>query len=231
MSDINAMIGFLPLCLAFSTMAIIFGGLLSYAHYNIKKQNEKWQVLADSLGLDYFPGSWFTKGSIAGVYKGHSVKIWVFTKGSGKNKSTWTGVQTDLRVPMVLGLKIYREHAFSGLGKMLGFQDIQTGDTIFDQRFVIKGKDPAKVLQFLTPAVRQAVMTYDKVCPAGVTDDHIGWEARGVVTDLDRLRLVINAQNLLVSSLSRQDAYNAAGLSQEEEADMFATVGHSDQKV
>ncbi len=58
------------------------------------------------------------------------------------------------------GLRVYRETAWSKLGKAVGMQDITTGDASFDHSFMIKGNDPREVLDYLTPSRRMALLTY-----------------------------------------------------------------------
>ncbi|HVG21097.1 MAG TPA: DUF3137 domain-containing protein [Blastocatellia bacterium] len=51
---------------------------------------------------------------------------------------------------------ISREHLFTGLGKLFGAQDVETGDPAFDDDFVIKSNDEAKArVLFADPRIRQ----------------------------------------------------------------------------
>jgi hypothetical protein len=56
------------------------------------------------------------------------------------------------------GLRVYRETPWSKLGKAVGMQDITTGDPEFDRHFVVKGKDPRAVVDYLTPSRRAALL-------------------------------------------------------------------------
>jgi hypothetical protein len=189
-------------CLIFS----IFPVIILFAWYQSKKRGEKWKAIAEGLGLTYSPGSFFSSGEIFGQLEGHRVRVWVFTRGSGKNRTTYTGISTDLRSSLGLGLKIYREHIFSGLGKMLGFQDIQTGDAAFDDRFVVKGHDPERVLRRLNGAVRRELLRYDDLVGNGKLEDtQVAWETRGVETEKGRITQVLRAQRQVAQALAAQD--------------------------
>ena len=53
---------------------------------------------------------------------------------------------------------IYRTGIFSGLGKWLGMQDVDVGYPEFDEAFVIKGNDEAKLRAlFANPRIRQLI--------------------------------------------------------------------------
>lgn len=189
------------MCLMFSFVPAI----LLFAWFMAKKRREKWEAIAQELGLSYIPGPFFSIGEMAGTLHGYQVRIWVFTRGGGKNKTTYTGISTSLSASLGLGLQIYREHMFSGLGKMLGFQDIQTGDKTFDDRFVVKGHDPDRVLHRLDGNVRRLLLRYDDQVGNAKLDDHtVSWETRGVETNQTRLVQVLTAQREVAHALSMQ---------------------------
>ena len=53
---------------------------------------------------------------------------------------------------------ISRKHFLTGIEKFLGMQDIEIGDPVFDNEFVIKGNDKVKVRSlFANPRLRQLV--------------------------------------------------------------------------
>lgn len=56
------------------------------------------------------------------------------------------------------GLRVYRETPWTKIGKAVGMQDITTGDPEFDRCFVVKGKDPQEVVDYLTPSRRIALL-------------------------------------------------------------------------
>lgn len=179
-------------------------GLVFWQRHRTNKTAGAWAQMAQSLGLTYTrPSSW-QAGTISGPYQDFQVQVYSFTRGSGKNKTTLTAVKTFVNPQLTLGMKVYREHAFSGIGKMLGFQDLQTGDKEFDDRFVIKGKDEAGILRLLNPGLRQEILRYDKFSSrARVDDEGAYWEKVGVVGDTALLTNVLQAQSQVVRAMSQ----------------------------
>jgi hypothetical protein len=79
-----------------------------------------------------------------------------------------------------MGLKLERQGALSGLGALLGMQDIRTGDATFDDRFVVKGMPEASVRAALTPFVRQTLIALQEQASLLVVEDNllraeVGW--------------------------------------------------------
>lgn len=182
-------------------MAII-GVVIWWSLKRLKEHQQAWQTVAQQLRLSYFNTSQWQVGEIQGSYRGHEVRIWSFHRGGGKNKQTYTAITTRLPQSLGLGLHITPEGFFTGLGKAFGVQDIQVGDQRFDQAFLIKGRDEAKVVRLLSAEVRDELMRYNSSCGAlNLTDEHIYWEEREIQTDLNALTAVLDAQQRAVHAI------------------------------
>ena len=96
---------------------------------------------------------------------------------------------------------IYRKSIFSGLGKLLGMQDVEVGYPEFDEAFIIKGNDEAKLRAlFANDHIRQLIEMQPAVYltvkddegwfgphfPEGV--DELCFHVVGVIKDIDRLK-------------------------------------------
>ena len=68
-------------------------------------------------------------------------------------------------------------------------QDIQVGAPDFDERFVLKGWDPAAVVEMLTPEVRERLLELSSLGELTVDDHHI--QVRGLPLEASTLREVI----------------------------------------
>ena len=182
--------------IAFIVLIVFFG------YHQTQKKATIWTQVAADLGLHHARPSNWNVGQIGGAFRDFQVEVRTFTRGSGKNKSTWTSIRTWANPNLGLGFKIYREGFLSGLGKMVGFQDIQTGDAEFDGRFTIKGADEGAVLQLLSPAVRGALTRYDSLASGGsFSDDGAYWETRGVMSKPERMKAMLVAQSEVVRAV------------------------------
>jgi hypothetical protein len=113
-------------------------------------KKEIWQQLAEEIHANYVDG---------GFWKGDKVEVrvdnWIivldtYVVSTGKSAITYT----RMRAPFInrdnFNFKIYRSGMFSGLGKMLGMQDISIGYEYFDEAFIIKSNDEEKVKQLFS---------------------------------------------------------------------------------
>ncbi|MDH3538630.1 MAG: hypothetical protein OEP52_01430 [Acidimicrobiia bacterium] len=120
---------------------------------------------------------------MTGVIRGLTVTI----DTHQSNDTTFTRYRVHYP-PLGLGLKAKRQHALSRLGTLLGFQDIEVGDSVFDEAIVLKGDYPEQVVAFLTPSRRLAISgLIEHFGGTTITDTAISYSKRGLVTDADEL--------------------------------------------
>ncbi len=121
-----------------------------------------WQAFGASRQLKFYPatGSIFTRRAarLEGTSQDVPVTIDTYTVSTGKTSTTYTRVTANAIEPIQVKAKVYREHVLSGLGDMLGFQDVKVGDEIFDGTCVVKADDESVVQTLLDKEVRQALL-------------------------------------------------------------------------
>lgn len=164
-------------------------------------KKEIWHKLAEEIKANYVDG---------GIWKGDRVEArvdnWIvvldtYVVSTGKSAITYT----RMRVPFVnrdnFYFKIYRSGMFSGLGKMLGMQDISIGYEYFDEAFVIKSNNEEKVKQlFSNDNIRALIQDQPHInleikddegyfsthFPEGV--DELCFMVTGVIKDIEQLK-------------------------------------------
>lgn len=167
-----------------------------------RPKDEVWKQLCAEIGADFVDGG-FWKGDKVElrVADAWTITLDVFSVVRGKRRKKYT----RLRVPFVslddLRFLIYRKGPFTGLGKMLGVQDIEVGDPGFDEAFVIQGNNEAKVRAlFANPQIQtflqdQAEVLFElrdnqgrfwETLPESV--DVLHFQARGVLRDVPQLK-------------------------------------------
>jgi len=83
---------------------------------------------------------------------------------------------------------IYRRRIFSNLGKWLGMQDVTVGYPQFDEDFIIKGNDEAKLCRLFADAKLRELITAQPDIHFGVKDDENRfWGARNFPPDVNEL--------------------------------------------
>jgi hypothetical protein len=154
-------------------------------------KDEVWQRLGDELGAEFVEG---------GLWKGTAVKFdvgpWTlvldtYTESSGETSTTYTRMRAPFLNPGGFGFQIYRKSVFSGLGKMLGMQDIEVGDFEFDEAFIIKSSDDGIVRELLASAeIRQLILAQPRIRLE--IKDNEGWFGTRFPDDVDELRFLCN---------------------------------------
>lgn len=195
---------FAPLII-FPLFIALFVGLAALGIYQSKKARENWARFAATYGLQMTGGeSWTSRPHISGWFDGIYVHIGTITRGSGKNRSTYTQFQAMLNCPMPLGLQIHQESVFSKVGKFFGGQDIHVGDSAIDDAFILKGRDENAVRHFVSqPAIRQALFRIVQTRPDFVLyAGNIMMEQRGMVSDPARMYSAISEAVLLARAIT-----------------------------
>jgi hypothetical protein len=162
---------------------------------------ETWQQFASRYKLK-FMGT--TYGGISGYFGSAEIRIHTITRGSGKNRSTYTQFHATIPVPMPDGLVLYKEGLFSRLGKMLGGHDVQVGDPEIDNAFIIKANDLLGTHRLLTvPHVKKALLYIVARHPGMRLEARtVMWEETGTVSKLERLEANANDLSYLVGTLA-----------------------------
>ncbi|MFP4106206.1 MAG: DUF3137 domain-containing protein [Phycisphaerae bacterium] len=187
-------------------------------------KDEIWSQFAASVNGQFIDGGFLGKDQVTARAGQWTITLDSFTRSSGSGSTSSSTTYTRMRAPFVnpeqFRFTIYREHIFSGLGKMLGCQDVEIGDVFFDSQFVIKSNMPDRARQLLAddrlkrfihaqPQINLTVKDdegwFGTDFPAGV--DELYFECRGLVRDVERLR---HLYGLFATTLQRLVAIGSA---------------------
>lgn len=164
-------------------------------------REEIWRQLSQEIGGELIEGGFWKQGKVQARHGSWTVTLDNYTVSTGHSHATFT----RLRAPFVsrdgFSFNIYRKGLFSELGKRLGMQDIETGQSAaFDEDFIVKGNDEAKVRSlFANPEIRRLIAVQPKIrleikdkdrpfdgFPEEV--DELVFHVHGVIKDVARLR-------------------------------------------
>jgi hypothetical protein len=188
-------------------------------------RDEIWQQFAAEVGGN-FAESGFWKGSRVDAAHGQwTVTLDTYTVSTGKSAATFT----RMRAPYVnrdnFHFNIYRKGIFSDLGKWLGMQDVNVGYPQFDEDFIIKGNDESKLRRLFSNAkireliedqpdiqfsVRDAELSFWNVqnWPPGISE--LYFQVGGIITDIDRLKLLYDLFSETLDELIRMGSASQA---------------------
>jgi hypothetical protein len=164
-------------------------------------KEEVWRQLCAEIDAEYVDGSFWRSGKVLAQVGQWTLTLDTYTVSSGKHSTTYT----RMRAPYVnadgFRFTIYRQGFFTELGKLLGMQDVEIGDPLFDADFVVKGTEETKLRSLLAngrlkeliarqPSIRLSVEDdegwFGATFPQGV--DELRFVVVGVIKDVDRLK-------------------------------------------
>jgi hypothetical protein len=179
-------------------------------------KDEIWRRLSQEIGADFVDGGFWKGHKVQSAVGPWTVTLDTYTVSTGHSHITYTRLRAPYVNPEGFRFTVYRKGLFSGLGKLLGMQDIEVGDTEFDEAFIVKGNDESRVQElFGDPRVRALVQTQPQIrlkvkdsegwfgpsFPEGV--DELYFEVVGVIKDVDRLKALFDLFAAVLDRLCR----------------------------
>ena len=165
-------------------------------------KDEVWKRLAEEIDADFVDGG-FWKGSskVQAQFGPWTVTLDTYTVHTGHAHFTYTRMRAPYVNPEGFRFTAYRKGLLSGLGRLLGMQDIEVGHPEFDEAFIVKGTDEFKVRELFDDAgVRSLLLAQPQIrlevrdgegwfgpkFPEGV--DELHFQVAGVIKDVERLK-------------------------------------------
>ena len=164
-------------------------------------KREIWQQLSTDIGARFVDGGFWKGDKVVATHGQWTVTLDSYAVSTGKTTVVYTRMRAPYVNPGGFRFTIYRKGIFSGIGKWLGMQDIEIGDTPFDEDFIIKGTDETLVRSLLSgPKIRDLVSRQRQIYltvkddegwfgptfPDGV--DELHFQVVGVIKDIERLK-------------------------------------------
>lgn len=141
--------------------------VLVFAKRYAEENTASWRAFAAARGLHYAPGPTRlfgeTPGRMDGAFDGLGFTIDQYSVSSGKSSHTYSRVRARAARPVGAGrVSVYDEYALSGLGSLLGLQDVVVGVPAFDARFVVKAERDDDARQVLDPQACHAFLGFPR---------------------------------------------------------------------
>ena len=168
-------------------------------------KEEIWQQLCAETGASYVPGGFWNGCKVEARHGQWVITLDSYAVSSGKVTMVFTRIRAPYVNPDRFRFTIYRESIFSGLGRLLGMQDIEVGHPDFDKAFVIKGTDEKKLRDlFASSRIRELMLTQASFHltvnddgglfgpPYPPDTDELRYHVGGIVKDIERLKLLFD---------------------------------------
>jgi hypothetical protein len=153
-------------------------------------QREIWQQLSAETHAQFVEGSFLKSDKVQAAHGEWIVTLDKYVVSTGKTTVVYTRMRAPYVNPDGFQFKVYRKGFFSGLGKMLGMQDIEVGQPEFDDGFIIKGNDEGKLRQLFANAKIRALISAQKDINFSVKDDE-GWFGPTFPDGVDELQFIV----------------------------------------
>jgi hypothetical protein len=183
-------------------------------------QDEIFRQFAEKIGAEQVPGGLLTTGRVNARVKRWRIVYDTHRKSEGKHSHTYARIRVPYASSDGFTFQIYRWTIFYAIGAFFGWKDVPVGDAAFDDAYVTKGNDKAKVRELLaSPELRKALMAqkafsitvkddegwFGKKFPRGV--DELFFEERNGIKDVNRL---VQLHDIFVALLDRLVAMGSA---------------------
>lgn len=185
-------------------VVVLFLGFLlrRFSKSRTKRAMEKWEQLADKLGLKVETGKESAIYPMTGVYDGREIKLAVGFRSSGDGGGVnFTFCQTKINPPLRLMLKISSEKGIlnDALGAMAGESFISSGNTEFDKNFNLTALDKERLPQFLwqnlpngnSNLAEDFLQTKQLFKKFFLSDEYFYIEEKGTVYEIERLKKML----------------------------------------
>ncbi len=176
----RAEVAFIPFVIA----AIGIGLAIVAARRLVRRMAARWAEAATILGLQYDQPRLGTP-RISGTIRAMRTEVGIHRRGSGKNRQTFT--RYEIRFPSSgFQFRLTRQTALSRITNLFGAQDVEIGDTSFDDAFVVKTKAEDRLRTLLRSGLRGVLVRVAAAYPGiAFEDDGVFFERQGFETSRD----------------------------------------------
>ena len=169
---------FFPIIVIGIVLAVVAGSR------HMKRIAALWAEAAEILGLEYDQPRLATP-RISGTIQGMRVEVDVRRRSSGKSNQTFTRYLVRFPSPG-FDFRLTRQTSLSRITKFFGTQDVEVGDSGFDDAFVVKTDAEDRLRRLLEPGLRNVLIRTAAAYPAvEFEDDRVFFERQRLETSRD----------------------------------------------
>jgi hypothetical protein len=179
-------------------------------------KKEIWKQLSDQVHGRFLEGGFWKGDKVLVEHGPWTLTLDTFAIHTGEVTIVYTRMRAPYVNPGGFRFHVYRKSVFSGIAKRLGMQDIEVGDPVFDDDFIVQSSDPSRARELLSNARVRELLSSQKDVHFSVRDDE-GWFGAkfpegvdelqftlpGVIKDLERLKLLFDLFAESLDALAR----------------------------
>ena len=194
------------------------------------KKDKAMQELAIRLSLEYVEGNMMRKPRLAGMYEDREVMIEDITRsGKGADKKLFFRVIMFTGVSLPDSIRIHNSRSFGPvtdlfeeIGEFFGIRDIPFDNSVFDDKFLVRGRNETIVKSVIDPAVQESLIGLSRVNLVAQSTEII-FEDEGMASENEsRIRIILQLQENIASKVEEVAAIKGFDVESEESpADTF----------
>ncbi|QXM05141.1 DUF3137 domain-containing protein [Crassaminicella indica] len=174
---------------------------------------EKWIQFSREIDGKYVEGGLFKSSQVKANISNWRIVLDTQLIATGRTRTTHTRIRARFVNISGFTFKIHKNGLFSKIGRLFGMQNILIGDSIFDDKFIIKGNDEQKVKQlFSNKKIREMINAQSGIY-LEITDEYGGsnilenniaelkFSVDGEIKDVDRLKQLFELFEKLLNEL------------------------------
>lgn len=195
--------------LLFLLLIFLIGLPIAYLSVQYRKRRTRsWMELAERLGLSYTEED-DAQPAIRGTLGGRPISVRCEQRSSGNSRHYVTVLSVELDPSAPLGLRLSPESLFTKAAKLVGAQDVQVGDPLFDKTFLIKAHDEDEAIRYFEPAHRRQALLdlHARVKGWWIADGALVTEPLGILTG-DQIEAQLH---ILVDAVNRHTSQDMQG--------------------
>jgi len=180
------------------------------------RKDEVWRQLSQEIGAEFIEGGCWKGNKVHAQVGTWTVTLDKYTETTGETHVTYTRMRAPYVNPEGFRFTIYRKRILSELFKFFGMQDIEIGDAEFDEAFIIKGTDEARVQNLFADAKLRELIRAQPTIQLKVKDsegwfgptfpenvDELHFQVIGVIDDVERLKSLFDLFAAVLEQLCR----------------------------
>lgn len=194
-----------------------------------KNKESVWQQFSTENNGLYVVGKYHNLDSVEIVYLNHKIIFdcyihYQVVRGASF-ETAFTRVRLEFRSPDELKFRLTSQGFIDKVGKLLGAQDIQIGDSAFDNKFMIKGNDEFKIRTILSNQNIKQILSLQKdiqiqiLDKEGIFDEPIqkGYSmlyyiSENVVDEIEQLNSLLKLYQALIDQLTKTGSMKPANV-------------------
>jgi|SRR5271165_2460701 len=153
-------------------------------------KEEVWRQLCAEIGAEFVEGGFWKGSKVQAMVGPWTVTLDTYTVSAQYTQVTYTRMRAPYVNPEGFRFTIYRKGSFSEVGKMLGLQDIEVGDPVFDEAFIIQGNNEPRVQHLFADARLRALVAAQPTIKLDVKDSE-GWFGPKFPDNVDELHFLV----------------------------------------